>query len=121
MGWLRASHRKLDPALSKPYWPYHTHDEKQKLKPGERVELDVEIWPTSIVIPVGYRLAVSIRGRDYIHPAATKITRVFRSAEVLSLKPWHADIVPAGVGHTARAAAAALSAGAPLPQGSRRW
>ena len=28
-GWLRASHRKLDPRLSLPYRPYHTHDEKQ--------------------------------------------------------------------------------------------
>ena len=26
-GWLRASHRKLDPELSRPYRPYHTHDE----------------------------------------------------------------------------------------------
>jgi hypothetical protein len=26
-GWLRASHRKLDRALTKPYRPYHTHDE----------------------------------------------------------------------------------------------
>src|SRR5438477_5746284 len=32
-GWLRASHRKLDPRLSTPYRPYHTHDEKQPLKP----------------------------------------------------------------------------------------
>jgi uncharacterized protein len=73
MGWLRASHRKLDSARSKPYMPYHTHDEKQKLNPGEKVELDVEIWPTSIVIPAGYRLAVSIRGRDYVHAAAQQI------------------------------------------------
>jgi predicted acyl esterase len=29
------------------------------------VELDVEIWPTSIVVPPGYRLALSIRGKDY--------------------------------------------------------
>ena len=34
-GWLRASHRKLDPKLSTPYRPYHTHDEKQPLTPGE--------------------------------------------------------------------------------------
>ena len=34
-GWLRASHRKLDPELSTPYRPYHTHDEKQPLTPGE--------------------------------------------------------------------------------------
>ena len=65
LGWLRASHRKLDPVKSLPYRPYHTHDEKQLLRPGEVVELDVEIWPTCIVVPTGYRVALSIRGRDY--------------------------------------------------------
>ena len=64
-GWLRASHGKLDKKLSKPYRPYHTHDEKQPLKKGQVVELDVEIWPTSIVIPAGYRVGLSIRGKDY--------------------------------------------------------
>ncbi|HET9904876.1 MAG TPA: CocE/NonD family hydrolase [Xanthobacteraceae bacterium] len=66
-GWLRASHRKLDPQLSLPYRPYHTHDERQPLTPGEPVELDVEIWPTSIVIPPGYRFGVWVRGKDYAH------------------------------------------------------
>jgi uncharacterized protein len=66
-GWLRASHRKLDRALSKSWRPYHTHDEKQPLKPGAPVELDVEIWPTSIVVPAGYRIALTIRGKDYEH------------------------------------------------------
>ena len=69
-GWLRASHRKLDKERSRPYRPYHTHDEKQPLTPGEVYELDVEIWPTCIVIPPGYRLALSIRGRDYEHDEA---------------------------------------------------
>lgn len=64
-GWLRASRRKLDPARSLPHRPYHTHDEPQPLQPGQKVELDVEIWPTSIVVPAGYRLALSVRGRDY--------------------------------------------------------
>jgi predicted acyl esterase len=64
-GWLRASHRKLDPVLSTEYRPYHAHDEKQPLVPGEIVELDIEIWPTSIVVPAGYRLALTVRGRDY--------------------------------------------------------
>ena len=67
-GWLRASHRKLDPKRSTPYQPYHTHDELQPLQPGEIVELDVEIWPTSIVVPAGYRIGLSIRGKDYEHP-----------------------------------------------------
>ena len=70
LGWLRASHRKLDPEKSLPYRPWHTHDESQPLKPGEPVELDVEIWPTSIVIPAGYRLALAVRGKDYEYPGA---------------------------------------------------
>ena len=65
LGWLRASQRKLDPKKSLPYRPWHTHDEEWPLKPGEPVELDVEIWPTSIVAPPGYRLAVTVRGKDY--------------------------------------------------------
>jgi len=64
-GWLRASHRKLDPRLSTEYRPYHTHDEPQPLEAGEVVQLDIEIWPTSIVVPAGHRLALSVRGRDY--------------------------------------------------------
>jgi len=64
-GWLRASHRKLDPKLSTPYRPYHTHDGRLPLRRGEIVALDVELWPTSIVIPAGCRVALSVRGRDY--------------------------------------------------------
>jgi predicted acyl esterase len=64
-GWLRASHRKLDTRLSTEYRPYHTHDELQPLKPGEVVQLDVEIWPTSIVVPAGHRVALTVRGKDY--------------------------------------------------------
>lgn len=64
-GWLRASHRKLDPSRSLPWRPYHTHDELQPLTPNVPVELDIEVWPTSIVVPAGYRIALSVRGRDY--------------------------------------------------------
>ena len=67
-GWLRASHRKLDPDLSREYRPCHSHDQTWPLRPGEVVELDIEIWPTSIVLPRGYRIGLSIRGRDYEHP-----------------------------------------------------
>jgi len=69
-GWLRVSHRKLDPALSTAFRPYHTHDEVQPLEPGEVYEIDVEIWPTSIIVPVGYRIALSIRGKDYEYAGA---------------------------------------------------
>jgi len=29
------------------------------------VELDIEIWPTCIVVPPQYQLALSVRGKDY--------------------------------------------------------
>jgi len=64
-GWLRLSHRKLDPVLTRPYRPYHSHDEIQPVTPGEICQADVEIWPTSVVLPAGYRLALTLRGRDY--------------------------------------------------------
>jgi uncharacterized protein len=64
-GWLRASHRHLDPERSLHYRPYHTHDRLDLLQPGEVVELDIEIWPTCLVIPAGHTLALSIRGKDY--------------------------------------------------------
>ncbi len=67
-GWLRASHRKTDPDLSLPWRPWHSHDEPQPLVPGETVPLDVEIWPTSVIIPAGYRLGVTVQGRDFELP-----------------------------------------------------
>jgi uncharacterized protein len=65
LGWLRASHRKLDPDETLPHRPWHTHDEAWPLEPGKPVEIDFEIWPTSIVVPPGYRLGLTVRGRDY--------------------------------------------------------
>jgi uncharacterized protein len=75
-GWLRASHRKLDKKLSTPYRPYHTHDKQQPLKKGEVVELDIEIWPTCVVVPAGHRAALTIRGKDYVYggPSGGKLS-----------------------------------------------
>jgi predicted acyl esterase len=64
-GWLRLSHRKLDAARSLPHRPYHTHDEVQPLTPGRVYEVDVEILPSSIVVPAGYRVTLTVRGKDY--------------------------------------------------------
>jgi uncharacterized protein len=64
-GWLRALHRRLDPERSTPYRPYHPHDRFEPLAPGEVYECDVEIVPSCIVVPAGWRLALTVRGRDY--------------------------------------------------------
>jgi hypothetical protein len=69
LGWLRASHRKLDPDMSLPYRPYHAHDELQKLEPGGTYAVDIEFCPTSMVYPKGYRLAATFQGRDFTHPS----------------------------------------------------
>jgi predicted acyl esterase len=70
-GWLRASHRQLDKKISKPYRPYHTHSKKQPLKRREVVAVDIEIWPTSIVVPAGYRIGLTVRGKDYVYPGGS--------------------------------------------------
>lgn len=69
-GWLRASHRKLDAERSESWRPYHPHDEVEPLTPGQVYELEIELWPTGIVIPKGYRMQLQVRGRDYEYPPA---------------------------------------------------
>jgi predicted acyl esterase len=63
-GWLRASHRKLDASLSLPHRPYHTHEDRQWLKAGEVVRVDVEIWPTCMVFKKSHRIRLDIQPRD---------------------------------------------------------
>jgi predicted acyl esterase len=70
-GWLRASHRKLDDQLSKPWRPYHTHDERWPLTPDTAVPVAIEIWPTSIVVPKGCRIGLTVRGKDYEYANST--------------------------------------------------
>jgi uncharacterized protein len=63
-GWLRVSHRELDPDLSLPYRPYHKHARRLFLNPGEPVEVQVEIWPTSMVFRKGHRIRLDVQPRD---------------------------------------------------------
>ena len=91
-GWLRASYRKLDPKRSLPYRPYHTHDEIQPLRQGEVYELDVEVWPTCIVVPAGHRLAVTVRGKDYAYPGSAGGPGVPRLGQFTGVGPFrHTD------------------------------
>jgi predicted acyl esterase len=64
-GWLRASHRALDPEKTKPWQPFHPHDRIEPMQPGMVYELDIEIIPTCIVVPPGYWIELWVRGRDY--------------------------------------------------------
>jgi len=64
-GWLRASHRRIDPARSKPYQPFHPHDRIESLTPAEVYECNVEILPTCVVLPRGWRVALTVKGKDF--------------------------------------------------------
>ena len=68
-GWLRASQRELDEQRSLPYRPFLSHKNHRPLIPGQVYELDIEVWPTCVVIPAGYRIGLTIGGRDFEHDA----------------------------------------------------
>ncbi|MCA1646409.1 MAG: CocE/NonD family hydrolase [Chloroflexi bacterium] len=70
-GWLRVSHRELDEARSLPYRPYHAHTEDKPAQPGEVVQVDVEIWPTSMVFAAGHRLVLDIDAHDGVGSGRT--------------------------------------------------
>ena len=74
-GWLRVSQRKLDAKRSTEFQPWHTHDEAQKLEPDEIVEVDLEIWPASLALPAGYRLALTLQGEDFERAGETGVQK----------------------------------------------
>jgi len=62
-GALKVSHRKLDPEKSTIYRPWHTHlkEDYQPLTPGEVVETEVELWPTTALIKKGHRIRLNVQ------------------------------------------------------------
>ena len=67
-GMLRASHRKIDPAKSTEYLPFHPHLESEYITPGEVVPLDLGIWPMGIVFEKGEGLRLQISGKTMVLP-----------------------------------------------------
>jgi hypothetical protein len=63
-GWLRASHRELDPSRSRPERPFHTHRAAAPVEPNKPTELTIEIWPSGTHFEVGSELVVEIVGHD---------------------------------------------------------
>ncbi|MBU7573267.1 MAG: CocE/NonD family hydrolase [Hydrogenophaga sp.] len=70
-GWLRASHRKTIPELSSAGRPHHEHRMIEPVPSNEPFRVEVEIWPTCIVLPAGYRISVRIDAQDFEREGAT--------------------------------------------------
>ena len=62
-GMQRASLRAIDPEASTVAEPYHTFDRVEKLKAGEIVPVDVQIWPLGMLWRAGEQLQVVIGGQ----------------------------------------------------------
>jgi len=65
-GLLRVSLRSVDPTKSTEFEVYHPNLAAQPMTPGELYEVDVDFqYPLSIVVPKGYRLALTVAGKDW--------------------------------------------------------
>jgi predicted acyl esterase len=87
-GWLRASHRALDTAQSRPFLPVHRHQRAEPLTPSTVYELDIEILPTSVHLPAGHTLTLDIQAHDYIHPGAVAEVRPDRQIPFTGSGPF---------------------------------
>jgi hypothetical protein len=65
-GWLKASHRALDPKRSKPWKPWHplTREAQKKIVPGDINEYAIEILATANLFRRGHRICVEITSLD---------------------------------------------------------
>ncbi|MFC1816724.1 CocE/NonD family hydrolase [Thermodesulfobacteriota bacterium] len=65
-GWLKASHRALDPERSKPWKPWHplTKEASKPVVPAEINEYAIEILSTANLFKQGHRICVEITSMD---------------------------------------------------------
>ena len=111
-GYLRASHRALDPTRSREAVPYHPHLNPTPLTPGQAYPFDVEIWPTAYQVAAGHQLQIRLTSYDVpthapatimfdrSNPAATQVIPMLPATNTISeggadpsylLIPVHAD------------------------------
>jgi hypothetical protein len=65
-GWCRASRRELDPAESTEWHPVQKGASEQKLKAGEIVPVDIELYPSSTFFSVGESLQLIIASDEIV-------------------------------------------------------
>lgn len=78
VGWGRLSRRAIDEDRTVPgsHRPVHVRDKEDRPAPGETVQIDIPIGPTSTVFEVGHQIVVEVSARD-----------VFRAFPFLHITP----------------------------------
>ncbi len=85
LGWLRVSHRELDPQHSTENQPVLAHRREEKIPPGSLVPVDIEILPSGTRFDATETLRLVVQGTD-----------VYRYPRPLT-HPVHADSVNRGI------------------------
>jgi uncharacterized protein len=63
-GWLRASHRALDPQRSSEHDPYYSHAKPEPVAPGEVVKYEIRVEPMAYRFKAGNRIRLEIVNGD---------------------------------------------------------
>ena len=63
-GWLRASHRALDPKHSSEHDPYYSHTNPEPVAPGKTYKYEIRIEPTAYRFKQGNRIRLEIVNGD---------------------------------------------------------
>ncbi len=63
-GWLRASHRALDPKRSTEYAPWYTHTDPKPITPGKPYRFDIAVMPTAHRFAKDSRIRLEIANGD---------------------------------------------------------
>ncbi|OCT50235.1 hypothetical protein CLCR_06772 [Cladophialophora carrionii] len=63
-GVLRASHRAIDPRLTKPHWPAHDHTREDKVPFNKVVKLEIGLWPAAIQFDPGEKMILRVAGHQ---------------------------------------------------------
>lgn len=95
-GWLKGSHRELDPDRSEPWEPIHRHAQAAPLTPGEIHEFDIKLVPTGNLFRAGSRIALRIRCVDDepTNPLELSATGSLRRTAVARVTIFHNEDYP---------------------------
>ena len=85
-GFLKASHRAVDEAKSRPYEPFHPHLEAEPVEPGKIYEYAILLAPLSNVFKTGHRIKIVISSMDH---ARSRDYELAPESLGRTHAPWH--------------------------------
>ena len=88
-GWLRASHRAIDPLHSTSQIPRHLHDREEPLVPGTVYSFEISLEPQAYLFRAGHRIRLEIVNGD--SPATEQLWPHFYRPDRIGIDTIHHD------------------------------